>query len=237
MARTDVTVERPATSWGAVLGGWVATIGASVIFAPLVGGLIAAVVGAPQQPRGGDLTVGVPVVLGLLLSYIVGGYVAGRMAGYRTSWHGLMTAFFSLLVFLVLALAGWAAQNGYLAGIGVTGDSAMTSTLSGLDMYSYGTAITFGAILGFLAAIFGGWLGGVLAPPHLATAVMTRRRPPIVERPLVHEERRDVVTERPAVDERVRPIQPAYGMKGGDRDDEDDRTRRLERGDDRLPDE
>jgi len=238
MARTNVYVDRPATSWGAVLGGWVATVGASVIFAPLVGGLIAAVVGSPQQGAGGDLTLGVPVVLGLLLSYIVGGYVAGRMAGYRTSWHGLMTAFFSLLVLLVAALIGWAAGNGYFAGIGITTDTAIGSNLGGLDMYAYGTAITFSAILGFLAAIFGGWLGGLLAPPHVEAAVMTRRAPPIVERPVPHDERRDVVERRPAIDERPRPMQPAYGMKGGDRDaDVDERTTRLERNEDRLPDE
>lgn len=233
MTRTNVWVDRPATSWGAVLGGWVATIGASVIFAPLVGGLIAAVVGAPQQRSQGDLTVGVPVVLGLLLSYIVGGYVAGRMAGYRTSWHGLMTAFFSLLVFLALALAGWAAQNGYLAGIGLSTDTSLASNMSGLDTRTYGNAITFGAILGFLAAIFGGWLGGVLAPPHVGAAV-ARRATPNVERPVVREEPHDVVEHRPVVDERPRRLEPAYGMKGGDRV-EDERTTRLQREERELP--
>src|SRR3954466_5333863 len=96
-------VPPPATSWGAVIGGWVATIGASVIFAPLVAGLIAAM-GAPGDTN--DLALAAPVVLGLLLSYLVGGYVAGRMAGYRTSWHGMMTAFFSLFVLLVVLLVG-----------------------------------------------------------------------------------------------------------------------------------
>ena len=92
MANSNVIVRPASTAWGAVLGGWVATIGASVIFAPLVAGLL---VGAPV---GGDIAVAVPVVLGLFLSYIVGGYVAGRMAGYRTSWHGMMTAFFTLFI-------------------------------------------------------------------------------------------------------------------------------------------
>src|SRR6185437_9871097 len=101
---------RPAsTAWGAVLGGWVATIGASVIFAPLVAGLL---VGAPV---GGDIAVAVPVVLGLFLSYIVG----GGMAGYRTSWHGMMTAFFTLFVLLVLMLLRVAADNGMFAASGI----------------------------------------------------------------------------------------------------------------------
>ena len=37
MANTNVVVRPAKTAWGAVLGGWVATIGASVIFAPLGG--------------------------------------------------------------------------------------------------------------------------------------------------------------------------------------------------------
>ncbi len=196
MERTNVVIDRPATSWGAVLGGWVATIGASVIFAPLVAGLIAAALGAP--PTANDLALGVPVVLGLLLSYIVGGYVAGRMAGYRTSWHGLMTAFWSLFVLLVLALLGAAARSGTLAPIGVGDGTDLAPGLRDLDLYAYGDALTFGAILGFLAAIFGGWLGGVLAPSHAAAVITAPRREP------------------PVVVERPRPAQPAYARKGGE---------------------
>lgn len=212
MERTRVVIDRPATSWGAVLGGWVATIGASVIFAPLAAGLIAAALGAPRT--GNDLALGVPVVLGILLSYLVGGYVAGRMAGYRTSWHGLMTAFLSLFVLLVLALLGAAASSGLLASIGVSGSTDVTPDLRGLDMYAYGDAVTFGAILGFLAAIFGGWLGGVLAPPHAAAAVTAREHPV-------------------AVDERSRAPQPGYARKGGEHADpasaDEARAARVER--------
>src|SRR5206468_4200828 len=110
MANSDLAVRPAATSWGAVLGGWVATIGASVIFAPVVAGLLV----VPGTTASGDIAVAVPVVLGLFLSYIVGGYVAGRMAGYRTSWHGMMTAFFTLFVLLVLMLLGVAGDGGPL---------------------------------------------------------------------------------------------------------------------------
>src|SRR5260221_13243418 len=106
MADSKVAMKPAATAWGAVLGGWLATIGASVIFAPLVAGLIAAA-GSPSPT---DLALAVPVVLGLMLSYIVGGYVAGRMAGYRTSWHGMMTAFFTLFIVLVVLLIGGAVR-------------------------------------------------------------------------------------------------------------------------------
>src|SRR5678815_1152036 len=163
MVDRGVVVRPAATSWGAVLGGWIATIGASVIFAPVVAGLVAAV-GAPSGAN--QLALAVPVVLGILISYIVGGYVAGRMAGYRTSWHGMMTAFFTLFVLLVVMLLGVAADNGMFAASGIRSAADIIPGVRDLNLYALGDALTFGAILGFLAAIFGGWLGGLLAPSH-----------------------------------------------------------------------
>ena len=82
MANSNVVARPAATSWGAVLGGWVATIGASVIFAPIVASLLV----MPGLPVG-DIAMAVPVILGLFLSYIVGGYVAGRMAFPTSCTH------------------------------------------------------------------------------------------------------------------------------------------------------
>jgi hypothetical protein len=220
MANSNVMVRPAGTSWGAVLGGWVATIGASVIFAPLVAGLIV----APGTPAAGDIALAVPVVLGLFLSYIVGGYVAGRMAGYRTSWHGMMTAFFSLFVLLVLMLLGVAAENGVFAASGVRSAADIIPGVRDLNLYALGDALTFGAILGFLAAIFGGWLGGLLAPTQVVAAVAPVRPIPAPARPTVARttERREIVTERP------RRILPAIGQKGGERIETDDqRTSRV----------
>jgi hypothetical protein len=219
-------VARPAaTSWGAVLGGWVATIGASVIFAPIVAGLLV----VPGLPVG-DIAVAVPVVLGLFLSYIVGGYVAGRMAGYRTSWHGMMTAFFTLFVILLLMLAGVAADNGVFAASGIRSAADLIPGVRDLNLYQLGDALTFGAILGFLAAIFGGWLGGLLAPSHVAPAVApVRPAPARAPAPAARmTDRREVVTERP------RRILPAFGRKGGERVETDEV--RITRVDDTVRD-
>ena len=225
MANSNVLVRPASTAWGAVLGGWVATIGASVIFAPIVAGLIV----APGTPAAGDIAVAVPVVLGLFLSYIVGGYVAGRMAGYRTSWHGMMTAFFSLFVLLVLMLLGVAAENGVFAASGVRSAADIIPGVRDLNLYALGDALTFGAILGFLAAIFGGWLGGLLAPTQVTAAAPVRqipaRAPATVARTT---ERRDVVTERP------RRILPGFGRKGGEQVERDEvRTSQVEQRVDR----
>lgn len=211
MANPNVVVRPAGTAWAAVLGGWVATIGASVIFAPLVAGLL---VGAPVD---GDIAVAVPVVLGLFLSYIVGGYVAGRMAGYRTSWHGMMTAFFTLFVLLVLMLLGVAADNGMFAASGIRSAADIIPGVRDLNLYALGDALTFGAILGFLAAIFGGWLGGLLAPTQVVSTVAPARPIPLGRPSTVHTtERREVVTERP------RRILPAFGAKGGERVQKDE---------------
>jgi hypothetical protein len=224
MSDTNVVVRPAATAWGAVLGGWVATIGASVIFAPMVAGLLV----APGSPVGGDIAVAVPVVLGLFLSYIVGGYVAGRMAGYRTSWHGMMTAFFTLFVLLVLMLLGVAADNGLFAASGIRSAADLIPGVRDLNLYALGDALTFGAILGFLAAIFGGWLGGLLAPTQAVAAVAPVRpvpaRMPAMARTV---EQREVVTERP------RRILPAFGHKGGERVEKDEIRSSYDRVQDR----
>jgi len=207
VANPNVVVRPAATAWGAVLGGWVATIGASVLFAPIVAGLLVV-----PGTAVGDIAVAVPVVLGLFLSYIVGGYVAGRMAGYRTSWHGMMTAFFTLFILLVLMLLGVAADYGMFAASGIRSAADLVPGVRDLNLYALGDALTFGAILGFLAAIFGGWLGGLLAPSHVVAAVtpvrpIPARSPAPVARTT---EQREVVTERP------RRILPAFGRKGGE---------------------
>jgi hypothetical protein len=220
-------VRAPATSWGAVLGGWVATIGASVIFAPLVAGLIAAM----GEPSGANqLALAAPVVLGVLLSYVVGGYVAGRMAGYRTSWHGMMTAFFSLFILLIVLLVGGLADRGVFANSGIRSLGDIIPGVRDLSVDSFGNALSFGALLGFLAAIFGGWLGGLLAPTVVVPVRTVPRATPV-----------PVATSRPEptprAEKRVieqrerRTVVPAYARKGGDRVEE--RTERVVSADER----
>ncbi|MGH2471776.1 MAG: hypothetical protein ACRDG6_05155 [Candidatus Limnocylindria bacterium] len=217
---------RPATSWLSVLGGWIATIGAMALVAPAVAGALVGV-----SIGNNEITPAVPVVIGILISYVIGGYVAGRMAGYRTSWHGMLTAFFSLFVFLVLVLVSYAAANGAFAGIGVNNLTDYVPGAAGLNIDSLGNALTFGALLGFLAAILGGWLGGVLAPSHAevhATAPnVSREAGPVPGRTVgvgpvdTRSVKRETVTQR-------RPFFPAFGRKGGERVEERREVREVE---------
>src|SRR5438067_11688080 len=212
MAR-DVLVRPPSTSWMSVLGGWIATIGAMALVAPAVAGILARV-----NLTGGDLAPAVPVVIGILVSYLIGGYVAGRMAGYRTSWHGMLTAFFSLFVLLVLVLLSYAAANGAFTGVSVD-VSTLVPGAAGLNIDSLGNALTFGALLGFLAAILGGWLGGLLAPSQVVPAAapyVAREAGPVPGRTVgvgpvgSRSVKREAVIRRP-------PLVPGFGRKGGER--------------------
>jgi len=207
---------RPSTSWMSVLGGWIATIGAVALVAPAVAGLL---VGA--NIGNSDIAPAVPVVIGIFISYLIGGYVAGRMAGYRTSWHGMLTAFFSLFVLLVIVLLGYAADRGAFAGIGVNKLTDLVPGAAGLNVDSIGNALTFGALLGFLAAIFGGWLGGILAPSHAAVTApyVAREAGPVPGRSVGVGPAGSRTVQRQAVIRRP-PLIPSLGRKGGERVEE-----------------
>lgn len=210
---TPTVVRRSGTSWISVMGGWIASIGMAALLSPLVGGFVATRGGTPD-----DLSLAVPAVLGVLLSYLVGGYVAGRMAGYSTSWHGMMTAFFGLFVVLAIILAGVAAERGYFGDVRI----ALPGSLP-----TVGDAVTFGAILGFLAAIFAGWLGGLLAPTRTVAVPIAHTdhadhvTPVAPVRSVDTDEERVIVRDpEPVTRRRGFRLLPAAGRKGGERDDD-----------------
>src|SRR5205085_142251 len=80
----------------------VAALSSLAIFFPLAA--LAAGFTPAAQARIDDPTLAFPLVLALFISWLFGGYVAGRMSGYRRSWHGLMSAIWGLFVALVIAL-------------------------------------------------------------------------------------------------------------------------------------
>ena len=200
------TVIRPrSTSWGAVLGGWLAALGALTITFPLAA--MGMLMSPAAQARVDDPTLALPLILAFFVSWIIGGYVAGRLAGYRRSWHGLMSAIWGLFVALVVGLvAGGNAGNFANAG----------ASLSNLDVAPFGNATVFGFILGIVAVIVGGWLGGVLAPAPMVMEV----REPVVERRAPVVERGPVTTTRATVDRRARVEEPTFWERLTGRDRE-----------------
>lgn len=208
----NVLVRPASTSWGAVLGGWLGAVGAAALVGPVVAGFLAGRTATPN-----DLGLAVPVVIGLMIAYVLGGYISGRMAGYNTSWHGMMTAFFGLFVTLVVLLAAAATDAGLLAASGVRSLADVFPGIRQLDVRTIGDSLTFGAILGFLATIFAGWLGGLLAPDRYA--VMTVPVSDVISTgPMVGPA---VSAARERREER-RPhyrVLPAMGRKGGEREE------------------
>jgi MFS family permease len=220
-AMTREVVARPAgTSWGAVLDGWLATVGVAAILTPIVGVLL-----TNWYPTRGYAST-VPILVGVGLSYLVGGYVAGRIAGYHTSWHGMMVAFFGLFVVLALLVVDIAFELGVF---GFTGRLVQIMPLVlGVALYESVETFAFGGALGILLAIFAGWLGGLLAPAHLAAAA-TSVRAPVTAGPIVETHRRSATqVKRPR--ERFRLL-PSLGRKGGERVDEVETVDRVERTD------
>jgi hypothetical protein len=214
MSQSNVIARPSGTAWGAVLGGWIASVGAAALLAPPIAGLLAGTRATPN-----DVTVAVPVILGLLMAYLVGGYVAGRMAGYSTSWHGMMTAFFGLFVILLVLLVGAAAESGVFAASGIRNLAEAFPGVQGLDLNTFGDAVTFGAILGFLATIFAGWLGGLLAPDHYARIVRTQAAPVGTAAPGRYAE--------PVAERRGFRLLPSPGRKGGERVERVERAERT----------
>jgi hypothetical protein len=219
---TDVAVKPRGTSWLSVIGGWIASVGMTALLAPIAAGIVAARGGAPN-----DVSLAVPAVLVVMVAYLVGGYVAGRMAGYATSWHGLMTAFFGLFVVLAAILVGVAAERGFLGDLRI---GAPDGTYFGFGPAAIGDAVTFAALIGFLAAIFAGWLGGLLAPSRrYARAARAVPVAPVhtVESVRTVEQVDTAAPVRPVDETTVvrepRPRRPAFrllpspGRKGGDR--------------------
>jgi hypothetical protein len=213
-------VARPrGTSWGAVLGGWLATVGVAAILTPIIGLVL-----ATWYPTRGYAST-VPILVGVGLAYLIGGYLAGRIAGARTSWHGMLVAFFGLFVVLALLVIDIAFETG------VFGSTArlvqVMPLVLGVAFYESVETFAFGGALGMLIAIFAAWLGGLLAPNHMTAAVETAPAAPATS---VVQARRVTPSEANRPRQRYRLL-PSMGRKGGERADALHEVERVERTD------
>lgn len=188
------------TAWGSVLGGWLATIGVAALLSPLITAVLTAL-----YPNERSLAATVPVVAGVGLAYLIGGHVAGRMAGYRTSWHGLLTAFFGLFVVLALIVVAIALQQGVFGSTAYLPEFLPPLVSTGL--YRSADGLAFGGLLGMLIAIFAAWLGGLLAPTR---AVVVASVPVDTTAPVV-------TTPSRAAGRRPFRLLPSLRRRGGER--------------------
>ena len=202
-------VGRQRTAWGAVLGGWLAALGLAALLTPPVSALLVSL-----YPNERSIAAAVPVLVGVGLAYLVGGHVAGRMVGYRTSWHGLLVAFFGLFVVLAIVVVAVALELGVFGATYAIPELLPALVTAGL--YHSVDALAFGGLLGMPLAIFSAWLGGLLAPIRaLVSDPVGRTEPLAAAEPARRVETARVVT-RP-VERRPFRLLPSVGRKGGER--------------------
>lgn len=148
-------------SFWSVLSGMFVAIGAFVLLAALIGGILAAAGIADGGIQAGELTTagiaaGVAIVITQFLAYMWGGYTAGRMARGSGILNGIMVPIFALLI--VLIIGGIGAATGASADAAASGvESALPLPLS--DIAQFGTALGIAALV---AMLLGGALGGRL---------------------------------------------------------------------------
>lgn len=161
-------VDGPAT-----LAGVLAAVGALVLLSGLMGaaGSIGYQLGADDD----DLSIGgiVAGIAVLLLSFFIGGWVAGRVARYDGGRNGIVTVlWFLLLAAGLAALGAWAGDEYNLFD---RPDLDLPNWFSSDDL---GVAAVVSAVGGALLALLAGWLGGIVGARYhrRADAVVSATR-------------------------------------------------------------
>ena len=137
-----------------------------------------------------------------------GGYSAGRVAGDRTSWHGLLTAFFGLFVVLAVILVAVALQQGVFGSTYYLPE--ILPPLVSVGLYRSAEALAFGGLLGMLLSIFSAWLGGVLAPTWSVAVAAVEDTDHVVTAEPVRAGETEHVANRPVERRHFRPL-PSTG--------------------------
>ena len=150
----------PKVSLGSVLAGVLVAYGAFAIIAAIAGGVLTAMGVETESLSSNDwrefsIVSGAVAALSLFLSYLFGGYVAGRMARRAGALNGALVFLFGiLLVAGVAAAVGWQAD----ADAVTSNLRSMGVPTSGDEYAAIGTFAGLGAIV---AMLIGSILGGI----------------------------------------------------------------------------
>ena len=110
--------EDGGVSWPCIVAGWLASLGTGVLVSSIAGGiLVAAYTGSGSES--GDHPLGrAGFLLTVLVSFMVGGYVAGKMAGWAEIRHALFVPVVGLAATAVLTVVGTVVGVGLIHGLG-----------------------------------------------------------------------------------------------------------------------
>jgi MFS family permease len=151
------------TSWSSVIFGWLAALGAGLILSGIIGAVVGgifAALGAGGLQEGGISSL-VGLLLTLFLAFLIGGYVAGRLASRSGLKHGLLVPLLSLVITLLLGLLAGALGAGFIDQLGGVTLPALPPEVQGqMPQQNLGTIFTVSGILALLAPFLGGALGG-----------------------------------------------------------------------------
>jgi uncharacterized membrane protein YciS (DUF1049 family) len=160
VARRDVVAARGGVSFGAVLTGAVVAFGAMFVLTAVISGILVGL-GLSEDLTPGEATeVGIATGIGLVVaqfvSYMWGGYTAGRMSRGAGSANGALVALLGIVVGI--------AVGAIAAGIGATEDLRTPFNSSQLpadgEVLRWGTGLAIAALAAmFFGAIVGGTLG------------------------------------------------------------------------------
>jgi MFS family permease len=151
--------------WEAMASGWAMAVLTATLIDPALSFLYRLFVELPTERGELDATVVVISVVSGFISYLVGGYIAARMAPRSGGKHGALTAVFGLIIgiilMVILGLFSFVFAEGFPVlpmGFGLA--DVVPPASFGLS----GAALTAGSVL-FLANLFGGFVGGELGEP------------------------------------------------------------------------
>ena len=151
--------------WGAVASGWAITVLVATVIDPSLVLLYGLFTGAPTEREELTATVVVISVVSGFLSYLVGGYVAARMARYSGGKHGALTAVFGLILGVILAMVLDLFGRVFAGGIAAPPASfGFADVVPPASFGLAGDALASGLVL-FLVNLFGGFVGGKLGEP------------------------------------------------------------------------
>lgn len=151
------------TSWIGALIGMLTALGAALLLSGIIGAIVVFIV-ALLAVDGSETAAGITSLAGVLatlfLSYLMGGYAAGRVSSRKGTKHGVLAALLGVVVTILLVLIGTVVGFGIsdnLSGV-VLPDVPADEEQQGL-----GSLLAFSAISGILILILpfiGGAVGG-----------------------------------------------------------------------------
>ncbi len=163
----------PGTSWISVGAGVLATMGVAALLTPILSAYLAS---STTDLTGAGSAV--PVVAALALAALLGGYVAGRVAKRRASWHGMLSGFVGLLLTGSYVLVSVAVQRSYFGIDGRFLPDFFPMVLT-RSQYHSEASLALG-LIGLPVQIVAAWIGGLFARPRPAVVASAR----IVEAPV-----------------------------------------------------